>query len=190
MIEIVPYRPHWADEFAALGAAVRRALADRAVRTDHIGSTSVPGLPAKEIIDMQVTVASLDPLLPLQDALADAGFRMREGITCDHVPAGESADAKEWEKRLFKPVAGRPVNVHVRVAGRANQRYPLLFRDYLRADPAATESYAAVKRALAYYHADDMEAYYAIKDPVCDLIMGAAEIWAATTNWHLGPSDA
>ena len=77
----------------------------------------------------------------------------------------------------------------MRVAGRANQRYAVLFRDYLRTNPATAVAYAHVKLALATYHADDVEAYYAIKDPVCDVIMGGAEHWAATTGWVPGPSD-
>jgi GrpB-like predicted nucleotidyltransferase (UPF0157 family) len=75
------------------------------------------------------------------------------------------------------------------VTGRANQRYAVLFRDYLRANPAMAVAYGQVKLALAAYHADDVEAYYAIKDPVCDVIMGGAEDWAATTGWVPGPSD-
>jgi GrpB-like predicted nucleotidyltransferase (UPF0157 family) len=64
-----------------------------------------------------------------------------------------------------------------------------LFRDYLRANPAAAQAYAEVKRALAQYHANDQDAYYAVKDPVCDLIMGAAELWAVANRWQPGPSD-
>jgi GrpB-like predicted nucleotidyltransferase (UPF0157 family) len=64
------------------------------------------------------------------------------------------------------------------VKGNPNQRYPLLFRDYLHANPEAAEAYARIKRALARYHADDIDAYYEVKDPVCDLIFQAAELWA------------
>src|SRR4029079_1192646 len=77
----------------------------------------------------------------------------------------------------------RPTNVHVRVAGRPNQRYALLFRDYLRVHPAAAAGYADLKRQLAAYHPDDIQAYVNIKDPVCDVIMSAAEEWAARTGW-------
>lgn len=82
----------------------------------------------------------------------------------------------------------------MRVAGRANQRYAVLFRDYLRANPAMAGGYGSSagpsdKLALAVHHADDVEAYYAIKDPVSDVIMGGAEGWAATTGWVPGPSD-
>lgn len=75
------------------------------------------------------------------------------------------------------------VHVHVREAGRANQRYALLFRDYLRADARAADAYAAVKRALATAAPDDFDTYYAVKDPACDLIIAGAEQWAERTDW-------
>ena len=91
---------------------------------------------------------------------------------------------------MFKSSSGqRPANVHVRLAGRLNQRYPLLFRDYLRAHAPVAEAYALVKSAIAKYHPDDMDAYYDVKDPVCDIIMGGAEDWAASTHWEAGPTD-
>ena len=67
--------------------------------------------------------------------------------------------------------------------GRANQRYPLLFRDYLRAHPLARDAYAIIKQQLARYYPQDENAYYNIKDPVCDLIWSAAEEWAQSTDW-------
>lgn len=75
------------------------------------------------------------------------------------------------------------------MSGRANQRYALLFRDFLRVDPASAQAYARVKLALVRYHPDDLEAYYDVKDPVCDLIMAGAELWAAAQEWEPGPSD-
>jgi GrpB-like predicted nucleotidyltransferase (UPF0157 family) len=190
MIEIVPYDERWPAEFAAIGAALRSALGDLALRIDHIGSTAVPGLAAKDLVDVQVTVRSLEPLAPILAALEGIGYTMREGIARDHAPPGSVTTDAEWQKRLFKPPAGqRPTNLHVRVQGRANQRYALLFRDYLRANPASAAAYAEVKRQLARYHADDTSAYVTIKDPVCDIIMVAAEAWAATVGWQLGPSD-
>ena len=72
----------------------------------------------------------------------------------------------------------------------ANQRYPLLFRDYLRATPAASENYRQIKVALARLHPNDVEAYYDVKDPVCDLIIEAAERWARETGYVVGATDA
>jgi GrpB-like predicted nucleotidyltransferase (UPF0157 family) len=83
------------------------------------------------------------------------------------------------------------IHVHVRQDGRLNQRYALLFRDYLRADATAAAAYGLMKRALAEVAApDDWDTYYAVKDPACDLIMAGAEQWALRTAWTPGPSDA
>ena len=78
----------------------------------------------------------------------------------------------------------------MRGQGRRNQRYALLFRDYLRADAAAAGAYGELKRALAAVALDDWDAYYAVKDPACDLIMAAAERWAVQTSWEPPPADA
>jgi dephospho-CoA kinase len=72
--------------------------------------------------------------------------------------------------------------MHMRILGRANQRYALLFRDYLRAHPLAAGGYAALKRVLAECHATDADAYTLIKVPVCDVVMEAAEEWARDTG--------
>jgi len=74
------------------------------------------------------------------------------------------------------------VNAHVRVAGWPNHRYALLFRDYLRAHPPAAAAYARLKLALAERFGDDLRAYTEVKDPACDLIMAAAEDWAAVSS--------
>ena len=91
---------------------------------------------------------------------------------------------------MFKPPPGqRPTNLHVRIAGRANQRYALLFRDYLRTHLTAAQAYVELKRRLAQNLADP-DTYPDVKDPAVDLIYFAAEDWAATTLWQPSPSDA
>lgn len=188
MLKIVPYQPSWPDEFQVIGQTLRRALGDQALRIDHIGSTSVPGLAAKDIIDVQVTVESLD--LAVERAFNQVGYSRLLGFTQDHLPPGSPGPDTEWVKWLFKPpVDRRPANVHVRLLGRPNQRYALLFRDYLRAHPPAAQAYAQVKEALVKYHANDADAYYAVKDPVCDIIIGGAEEWVLMVGWAPGPSD-
>ncbi len=186
MITILPYQAHWQGEFEAIGAQLRHRLGELALRIDHIGSTAVPGLAAKDIIDIQVTAQALTPAI--EAALQGAGYARIERITQDHIPPGSDQSPDDYRKWFFKsPVTHRAVNLHVRLPGRANQRYALLFRDYLRAHPPIAAAYAQVKIALVKYHPeDDMDAYYDIKDPVCDIIMGGAEAWAATTGWQLG----
>ena len=168
---------------------LRNILGELALRIDHIGSTSVPGLAAKDVIDIQITADRLSR--NLESAMSLAGFQRLPNITSDHLPPGKDADAHEWEKWFFQPAsASRRVNVHVRLPGRVNQRYAILFRDYLRAFPAIAQGYGQVKDAIVKYHPEqDMEAYYDIKDPVCDVIHAGAEQWAVATNWQPGPSD-
>lgn len=175
--QIVEYRDEWPREFDAVAARLRDVLGPLALRIDHIGSTSVPGLCAKDVIDVQVTVVSLEQ--PELNELA--GLRSRQEIVSDHVPPGADPDADHWRKRYFDTEDNR-VHVHVRVAGRANQRYPLLFRDYLRAHRPAAEAYGLFKRRLAAICADTWT-YADAKDPVCDIVMQSAEEWAARTGW-------
>jgi len=184
-VEIVPYSDRWPGEFAHVARRVRSVLGERALRIDHIGSTAVPGLAAKDRIDVQVSVTDLSHANPL----GGAGFAEFAPVS-DHQPPGADSDEDDWEKRLFiTPDDLRRSNIHVRVDGRANERYALLFRDYLREHPATASAYAELKRRLAA-ELRDVGRYADVKDPACDLIMVAAENWAATTGWHPGPSDA
>ncbi|WP_295660227.1 GrpB family protein [uncultured Nocardioides sp.] len=181
-IVVRPYDPAWPAEFREVQALLREALGDVAVSVDHIGSTSVPGLAAKDVVDVQVTVEDLDDPR-LSSAMERLGATPTD-IRADHVPAGAPDEPEEWEKRYFRaPPAWRPTHLHVRARGRANQRYALLFRDHLRHSASAAGSYAAIKTALARLHPDDADAYYDVKDPVCDLVVEAAERWAAATGW-------
>ncbi len=183
MITIVPYHEQWPLEFARLAEPLHHALGALAVRIDHIGSTAVPHLAAKDVIDMQVTVRALTP--PVETALAALGYERVVRITADHRPPDVTGADEEWHKWFFRPSAAqRRSNLHVRVQGRANQRYPLLFRDYLRAHPIARDAYAIIKQQLARYHPQDEDAYYDIKEPVCDLIWSAAVEWAQSINWQ------
>jgi GrpB-like predicted nucleotidyltransferase (UPF0157 family) len=188
MVEIIPYQERWPSEFQVIAGRLRQGLGDLALRIDHIGSTAVPGLPAKDIIDLQITVATLDE--QIIQAMVGLSYTKPEGVWRDHRPPGFTGPETEWEKLYFFPPPGqRRTNTHVRVQGRANQRYPLLFRDYLRTHPATAEAYAELKRRLAQ-HLADPETYPDVKDPAVDLIYLAAEAWAAATHWQPGPSDA
>jgi GrpB-like predicted nucleotidyltransferase (UPF0157 family) len=191
-IEIIDYQPRWPAEFAEIGGRLRDAFGPLALRIDHIGSTSVPGLAAKDIIDLQTTVAALEPLEPIAVAFQrGGGYLAQPDMVNDHVPPGDTHSAEHWQKRYFgEPGGGRRTHLHVRSAGRANQRYALLFRDFLRADALAMRAYERAKRALARLHPDDADAYYDVKDPICDIVMAGAERWAAATHWAPGPSDA
>ncbi len=183
MITIHPYNPNWPKEFEQIRQALLEVLGPLALRVDHIGSTSVPGLGAKDVIDVQITVEILTS--EVTNKLVEAGYQFR-GHKVDHVPFGEDDALNLWEKFLFKERSGeRRANIHVRVTGNLNQRYALIFRDYLRDHPNAARTIELVKRELAKRHRDDQDAYYAIKDPVYDLIWEAAKAWAEQTGWTL-----
>jgi len=181
-VTIVEPKASWPAEFATISTSIREALGPLALRVDHIGSTAVPGLPAKDVIDVQVTVAALDRER-LARVLVRAGFVV-QAIGNDHRPPGATGPDDDWRKLFFHAGSGRPVNLHIRVAGRPNQRYALLFRDYLRAHPESAAAYAALKRALAALGID-RGVYADVKDPACDLIYIAAEDWAAQAGWSV-----
>ncbi|WP_434626885.1 GrpB family protein [Chromobacterium sp. CV08] len=177
-VTIIPHQSRWADEFEAMAERLRAALGDLALSIDHIGSTSVPGLAAKDVIDIQITVAELDEAVA--NRLQDAGFE-RKPFNRDHLPPGSDAAPEQWRKFFFREPEGlRRAHIHVRRAGSANQRYALLFRDYLRAHPATVDAYGELKRRLAAGLADP-DSYPDVKDPAVDLIYLAAEQWASQT---------
>lgn len=166
---------------------MRAAVGELALAIHHIGSTSVPGLDAKDVIDVQMTVADLDA--PIREALEGLGYNMVNRRVCDHCPPGMVLEPVELDKRLYG-YSGRRVHLHVRQEGRFNQRYPLLCRDYLRTHPLAAQAYGEIKRQLARYFPENIEAYYDIKDPVFDVLMVGAEEWASLTGWSEPGSDA
>lgn len=186
-IEIVPYKESWPSDFEILARAIAQQLAGLYTGIHHIGSTSVPGLGAKDVIDIQVTVPHLSE--QIIGRLQEIGIVWLSHITGDHRPPGQNdIPDVELSKWIFQATQPR-ANIHVRIGGYYNQRYPLLCRDYLRANPNAAKAYEVVKKNLSKYFADDANAYYDIKDPVFDIIMAGAELWAGQTGWEPTVSD-
>jgi GrpB-like predicted nucleotidyltransferase (UPF0157 family) len=183
MVTIVDADPEWPSEFERIRSQLRDALGSTALGIEHIGSTSVPGLPSKDVIDVQIAVVDEEALELVSTALTMEGWRRPTGVWSDHPVLGLPADDSEWRKVFLDEPAGAGLaHVHVRVAGRANARYALLFRDFLRTHPDEATAYAELKRRLAAI-APDSTTYADTKDPVCDLIYLAAERWASDTNW-------
>lgn len=176
---IANYDPRWPERFSDLAGLIRAEVDLDVVRLDHIGSTSVPGLGAKDVIDIQVTVHVLDVADGWPDRLGP--FERRPDVSRDHVPPGCNPGPEDWMKRYWSSRLP-PAHLHVREEGRANQRYALLFRDYLRARPSAALAYEQAKRLLAA-QCGDSAAYAEAKDPICDLVVQSAEAWAALTGW-------
>lgn len=185
-IEIVPPNATWPDEFQAMKALLGEVVPKGSV-IHHIGSTAVPGLAAKDVIDIQVSVDSLERVDAR--AIVALGFIQREMTgPGDHCPPGMDLPDSELTKLFFRST-GRAAHIHVREKGRFNQRYALLCRDFLCSHPTAAQAYGLVKHHLALRFPDDVEAYYDIKDPVFDIIMDGANEWAIRTDWTQPPGD-
>ena len=184
-IIIVPHQRRWKGEFEALASRLRRIVPDSVLRIDHIGSTSVPELAAKDIIDVQMTVIDLDDLKDLRTAIHNCGFVFRNDIVSDNFVADTYPDPREWRKAYIRePEGERRVHIHVRELDRCNQRYALLFRDFLRANAAVRKGYQIAKVRLSKVFPECIDGYLYIKDPLMDIIFEGARLWADQTRWE------
>jgi dephospho-CoA kinase len=195
---LVAYDPSWPEQARRIVARLNTACGHHAVRIDHVGSTAVEGLDAKDAIDIQVTVASLDAADELAEALTGAGY-LRMPITADvSKPDSRSTvaefdhngDEALWHKRIHASGdPGRPTYVHLRVAGWPNQQFALLFVDWLAANPDAREHYLTVKREAERATTSDsgIEAYVATKEPWFIEAYRQAWAWADASGWRPDP---
>jgi GrpB-like predicted nucleotidyltransferase (UPF0157 family) len=171
-VEVVDYDPAWADRFAEWRDRLARALGPAARRIEHVGSTAVTGLAAKPIVDIQVSVAEVEDEAAYVPAIEAMGVALR---------------SRESGHRYFRPAGDRPRTVHIHVCGSGSawERDHLLFRDYLRADTATRDAYAAVKRAAAGRYRDDGIAYTEAKTAFVLDALERAEGWAVATGWRV-----
>ncbi|HET7120869.1 MAG TPA: GrpB family protein [Solirubrobacterales bacterium] len=161
-IEIVAYDPAWPRRFELERGKVEAALGAAAVRVEHIGSTAVPGLGAKPIVDIQLSVEdpAEESYIPPLEA---AGYCLR---------------VREEGHRMLR-TADLDVHLHVCAADSDWERRHLLFRDWLRRSAADRRLYEETKRRLADRDWADMNAYADAKDEVVARIMRRAEAWTA-----------
>ena len=156
-------------------ARLNTACGHRAMRIDPIGSTAVPGMDARDIIDIQVTVASMEVADELGGDLLRAGYPRVDSITADHRYDGRTGLLPKRFHASGDP--GRPTHVHIRADGEPNQRFALLFVDWLDANPAARADFLAAKR-----HADSGATvrWFAEAYP-------RAGAWAQAVDWSPRP---
>ena len=179
-VKVIPYQTSWPDEYAELVEQLLPAIHNQIARIDHIGSTSIPGMAAKDIIDVQIAVPELTQ--KFVETMTHQGYRYHPQLK-DNAPP--EADASQWQKQVFtEPEGKRRFNIHVRLLGAANMRQALLFRDYLRSHPTSVFAYGMLKQRLAEKHPEDRTYYYSIKDPLFEIIWEAAEYWAKNTGWQ------
>ena len=181
---LVAYEDSWPVAAARLIARIRLALGDTAVGIEHIGSTSVPGLIAKDVIDLQIAVQQLsDADAPeFVKALADKGFPRSEDHDQDAVHPW-APDPSSWSKRFHGSAdPGRVVHVHVREHGSAGWESAVLFRDWLVANPDERDAYADLKRGVARTETTTT-GYTVAKEPWIEDALERARVWARHTGW-------
>ncbi len=183
---IAASNPDWGHQARRIIDRLQAVAPQEILAVDHIGSTAVPGLDAKDVIDLQLSVrdlAAADRLAPL---LAAAGYPRWPGIITDN-PKPSHPDPADWGKRLHANAdPGRAVNLHLRAAGSPGWRYALCFRDWLRADGPARDDYTAEKRRVAALHAVDKSTagYAADKEAwFTEYAAPRMEHWVRTTGW-------
>ncbi len=163
-VEIAAYDDGWPQQYERWRRLLSDQLGDEAVRIEHVGSTAVPGLAAKPVIDIQVSVSYLEN---------EAGYvRAVEAV-------GVELQSREHARRYFRPPRGRPrtVQVHVCSGGGEWEREHLLFRDYLRARDDVRDAYAKLKREIAQRWRSDRLAYTAEKTAFILDALDAADEW-------------
>jgi dephospho-CoA kinase len=171
--------PTWPGQARRLIERLRFSAGGLIIRVDHIGSTSVPGLPAKQLIDIQAVVADLAVAAQVAGAARRAGFV--------HVPGqwfGTDRHGMDHpEEVVVDADPGRPVNINIRPVGEPVWRETLLLRDWLSAHDQERDAYAAMKRELAQRPGHDVNDYGRDKMPWISAALSRAGHWAAATGW-------
>ena len=170
-IEVVEYNLEWPAQFAVWRDRLAAALGPSAKRIEHVGSTSVPGLAAKPVIDIQISVPDMTDEAAYAPAIDALGVALR---------------SRDTEHRYFRPAGDLPrdVQIHVCDAGSDWARAHLLFRDYLRTHAEAARAYAQMKRGAAARYPNDRIAYNEAKTNFILDQLEQAERWAAETGWR------
>ena len=177
-------REHWRSEFDQLAAAVHLLNLSPMGAIEHIGSTSVPGLVAKDVTDVQVRVPLLEQRWVI-DQFSSAGFRYR----LEEWNNVELTREGPVEKLVFGPRAGaRRSNINVRTEGSKGARDALLFRDFFRGDDDAREEWGTFKQSILHATPEiDLATYGQAKQPAWHQLMVSADDWADEQGWHPTP---
>jgi GrpB-like predicted nucleotidyltransferase (UPF0157 family) len=166
-IVVVDYEPSWPQSFDRHKTRITAALGPTARRIEHIGSTAVPGLAAKPIVDILVALDNLEDEASYGPALERAGYVLR---------------VREEGHRMFR-TPELDVHIHIWPAEGAEITRHLLFRDWLRVDSGDRRAYEALKRSLAHRDWEDMNHYADAKRALIADIMVRADTWARSSGW-------
>ena len=165
-VRLAPHEPAWAGRFAREAARIRAGLGADALAVEHMGSTAIPGIAAKPVLDLTVAVRGLLPVAPWVPRLAEIGY--------EHVPENAMPDREFFA--LGTPTV-RTHHLSLVEADSARWHRHLLFRDYLRAHPDEAAAYERVKRALAERFPDDRASYTAGKHDFIEAVVARARAW-------------
>jgi len=160
-VHLAPYDPSWPQQYEAEAAKIRGALGERALVLEHVGSTSIPGIPAKPVLDILLAVADSADEAAYVPALAAKGYRL-------HIRE------PDWEQHRLLKGPGPAVNLHVFTLGSREIQRMIAFRDRCRAHPEERRLYEETKRALAERVWRYVQHYANAKGEVVDAIIARA----------------
>ncbi|MHB8247167.1 MAG: GrpB family protein [Acidimicrobiales bacterium] len=180
-VVLVSSRDDWPIEFVSLASALRGLNLANFGAIEHVGSTSVPGLVAKDVIDVQIRIPRLEPERTIAK-FAEAGFRHR-AEPWNNLEATRTGPVP---KLVFAPPSGaRRSNVHVRIDGTKGASDALLFRDFLNEDDEARDGWSRFKLSLVDDGREiDLSTYGQLKQPAWAQLMHSAATWAGERNWR------
>jgi GrpB-like predicted nucleotidyltransferase (UPF0157 family) len=167
-IRIVAYDPAWPAQAEAELRRIEEAVGEAAVRLEHVGSTAVPGLAAKPILDLQVSVPSIDRWESYGRPMESLGYLF-----------ASDPDSPDYHLFAKPPERPRSHHVHVCEAGSEHERRHLAVRDFLRAHPDEAARYAELKREAVEQHGLDRLAYIEAKAASVDALQARAIAWSA-----------
>lgn len=175
-IEVVPYDATWPSLFEALRERIAGALGTLCIGIEHVGSTSVPGLAAKPIIDIDVVISSRLQFPAVRDALHEVGYAHRGNL---EIPGRES---------FLAPPNLHPHHLYVCSVDAPGLHDHLVLRDMLRLRPDLRDRYAATKREMARLHPHDIDAYLDGKTAIIEEVMRLARSQATFDHFQPGPA--
>jgi GrpB-like predicted nucleotidyltransferase (UPF0157 family) len=161
-VELVPYDPDWPAAFQRIRGKLERLLAPYVVTIEHIGSTSIPGLAAKPLVDIDIILCSSGDIAPATQLL----------LNQDYEPRGNRYDDDVWAFMLRGGTP--PERIYLCPPDNQTHQRRVIFRDHLRSHPGDMAAYAALKQGLAEQYRDDGDRYTAEKRQFVDAIINKA----------------
>jgi GrpB-like predicted nucleotidyltransferase (UPF0157 family) len=166
-VEVVPHDPRWRDAFEAEAGHVAAALGEHVVAVHHIGSTAIPNIYAKPIVDLLVEVRGIGEVDGRSAAMESLGYE----VLGEYGIPGRRYFRKDTREGI------RTHHVHAFEAGSAEAERHLAFRDYMIAHPVEAQRYSELKRRLAEEHTQNMDGYIEGKDDFIKEMDERAALW-------------